>query len=198
MAMTDIDYCRALMQLLPQGEAWPQDPDSTLGKLLHALADGFERIDSQLDEIATRETLPRTAQQLLTDWEACLGLPECGDISDTIEKRQMAAEAKFTMSASLNLHFLEELALKHGYVVKIAQEFAHNCMRDCMYPLVPQTVRFTAYVTVYNQIDHYRATCLDNCMTPLIVYETGDLECLFERYGPAYETFIYYYPDSED
>jgi uncharacterized protein YmfQ (DUF2313 family) len=194
MAMNDVDYQRAMLQLMPTGAAWPQDPNSTLGELLHALADGYARADSQSDEVAIRESMPRTAQDLLTDWETCLGLPECGDLGDTVVKRQQAAQAKFAMAASLNLYFYEELALEHGYVIKIYQAFAHNCMRDCMYPLVPQTVRFTAYVYVYNQIDSYRATCLDSCMTPLLIYESGELECLLERYGPAHEKFIYFYP----
>lgn len=197
MAMTDIDYQRALLQLMPTGAAWPQEPDSTLGKLLHALADSFTRIDGELDEIALRETMPRTSTLLLEDWEEFLGLPDCGASGDTVRQRQIAAQAKFTMAASLNVRFLEELALEHGYVVKITQLYPHHCLRDCMYPLIPQEVKFTAYVTVYNYVDKYNATCLDNCMTPLVVYESGDLECLFERYGPGHETFVYFYPNSE-
>lgn len=197
MAMTDTDYQRALLQLMPTGPAWPQEPDSTLGKLLHALADGFTRIDGQLDAIALRETMPRTSTLLLEDWEGFLGLPDCGSVGDTVLQRQLAAQAKFTMAASLNVRFLEELALKHGYVVKIEQMYPHHCMRDCMYPLIPQEVKFTAYVTVFNYVDKYNATCMDNCMTPLVVYESGDLECLFERYGPGHETFVYFYPNNE-
>lgn len=197
MAMTDTDYQRALLQLMPTGAAWPQEPDSTLGKLLHALADGFTRIDGQLDAIALRETMPRTSTLLLDDWEAFLGLPDCGSAGDTVLQRQIATQAKFTMAASLNVRFLEELALKHGYVVKIEQMYPHHCMRDCMYPLIPQEVKFTAYVTVFNYVDKYNATCMDNCMTPLVVYESGDLECLFERYGPGHETFVYFYPNNE-
>lgn len=198
MAMTDTDYQRALIQLLPTGPAWPQEPDSTLGRLLHGLADGFTRLDAELDELALRETMPRTAVQLLEDWEAFLGLPDCGSLGDTVEKRQIEAQAKFTMAASLNVRFLEELALEHGYVVKIEQMYPHHCMRDCMYALIPQDVKFTAYVTVYNYVDKYNATCLDGCMTPLVVFESGDLECLFERYGAGHEVFIYYYPNSEN
>lgn len=196
--MTDKDYQRTLLQLLPTGPAWPQAPDSTLGKLLHGLADGYARLDSELDEIALRETMPRTAVQLLEDWEKFLGLPDCGSLGDTVEKRQLEAQAKFTMTPSLNARFLEELALEHGYIVKIEQVYPHHCMRDCMYALIPQEVKFTAYVTVYNYVDKYKATCLDNCMTPLVVYEAGDLECLFERYGPGHEIFIYFYPNSEN
>lgn len=198
MAMSDLDYQRALMQLMPTGAAWPQAPDSTLGKLLHALADSFTRVDAQLDEIAIRETMPRTSTLLLEDWEDFLGLPDCGSLNDTVRQRQMAAQAKFTMAASLNIRFLEELALKHGYLISIKQVYPHHCLRDCMYPLIPQSMRFTAYVTVYNYVDRYHATCMDNCMTPLMVYESGDLECLFERYGAGHETFIYLYPNSEN
>ncbi|EAR7071127.1 DUF2313 domain-containing protein [Salmonella enterica] len=198
MAMSDVDYQRAMLQLMPTGPAWPQEPDSTLGKLLHALADSFARADAQIDEIALRESMPITATQLLSDWESTLGLPECGDASDTVLKRQIAAQAKFTMAASLNVNFLKELALKHGYLVDIQQLYPHHCLRDCMYPLIPQEVKYTAYVTVLNYVDKYNATCLDNCMTPLVVYESGDLECLFERYGAGHETFIYFYPNTDE
>ncbi|MGQ3663297.1 YmfQ family protein [Citrobacter braakii] len=198
MAMTSADYQRALIKLLPRGLAWPQNADDTLAKLLLALADGFAREDEQAETLARRESMPGTSQTLLDNWESFLGLPECGEISDTLEQRRTAAQAKFTMAASLNLNFLEELALGFGYDINIEQRYPHNCMRSCMYPLIPQEVRFTAYVTVNSYVDKHNATCLDDCMTPLVVYESGALECLLERYGPAYETFVYFYPESED
>lgn len=196
--MTADDYQRALMQLLPTGLAWSQVTGSTLGKLLLALADDFVRADSNTEIIATRETMPGTSQWMLEDWEACLGLPDCGELADSVPQRQAAAQAKFTMAPSLNINFYEELALANGYVIKIEQLFPHHCLRSCMYPLIPHKVRFVAYVIVLNQVDYYRATCIDNCMTPLLVYESGELQCLLERYGPAHEQFIYYYPNIED
>lgn len=192
--MTDEDYQLALLQLMPRGKAWPQDKGSNLGMVLHALADAFARIDSQSEDIAERESMPRTALALLTDWETCLGLPECTDLGDTIEKRQSIAQSKFTLAPSLNINFYQELAKAYGYDIQIEQRFSHNCMRNCMYRIFPKTEKFTAYVNVFNQVDSYPATCLDDCMTPLIVYEAGDLACLLERYGPAHEKFVYFYP----
>lgn len=108
-----------------------------------------------------------------------------------------AAQAKFTMAASLNLHFYEELAASHGYDVTITQLFPHNCRRRCTARLVPRGVRFTTIVTVNTYIESRRFTCLDNCMTPLMIYESGELECLLDKYGPAHETFIYFYNGGE-
>lgn len=197
MAMTSEDYQQALMRLLPRGEAWPQRAGSTLAGLLLALADGYARADEQSEALAEVESMPKTAQILLDNWESFLALPDCGALADTIEKREEAAQAKFTMAASLNLHFYEELAASHGYDVTITQFFPHNCRRRCTARLVPRDVRFTTIVTVNTYIESRRFTCLDNCMTPLMIYESGELECLLDKYGPAHETFIYFYNGGE-
>lgn len=195
--MTSEDYQQALMRLLPQGLAWSQDINGPLAKLLLALGDGYARADEQSEMLAEVESMPKTARTLLDNWESFLGLPDCGSLADTIEQREAAAQAKFTMAASLNLHFYEELAAQHGYDITITQLWPHHCRRRCTARLIPRSVRFTALVTINTYVESRRFTCVDDCMTPLMIYESGELECLFDKYGPAHETFIYIYNGGE-
>lgn len=191
MAMTAEDYKQAGLALLPVGRAWSRSPDSQLAKLMHGIGDELARIDAVGDKLLA-ETLVDNAFMLLPDLEEFAGLPECSNVTDelTIEKRRRALAAKLKMTGSLCTKFFEKLAADSGYSITIREYYPHHCMRPCTYPLHPVSNWWTAYVYITAPLLS-NMTCLDGVTTRLKVYDTGDLECLLERYRPAHIRFVY-------
>ena len=55
-----------------------------------------------------RETVPATANELLAEWEACYGLPQCGDAPTTISGRQAALAGRVAAQGGQSrLYFLD-------------------------------------------------------------------------------------------
>lgn len=190
MAMTKDDYHKAGLILLPDGPAWDKSEDSPLSNVIKAAATEFARIDAQSDALM-QEALPSQVLLLIKEWEDFAGLPDCTvDDVATVENRREALAAKITMTGTLSLKSLERLAAERGYQIRIAERYPHHCMRPCTYPLYSQSNWFTAFIYIDTVKTRY-ATTLDNVTTRLKVPDSGDLECLIERYKPAHINFIY-------
>ncbi len=122
MAYTAPAYLQLLQALLPQGVIWPRDPDSTLGRLLLALAQDLARLDRRSDDLID-EADPRTSFELLPDWERVCGLPDvCSEMGENLERRRDAVTAQITAAAGQSRNFFVGLARAHGYQITI-QEF---------------------------------------------------------------------------
>lgn len=194
MAMTSRDYQQSGLNLLPNGKAWPKVPESALAQLMLATGEEFARVDN-LNETLLNEMHPDRAFMLLDDWEDFAGLPDCSvDKESAIESRRSTLKTKLTMVGSLCLPFYEQLAATRGYIIKLVELFPHHCLRDCTYPIYPETNRFRVFVHVIARATQY-ATVLDNCRQRLRIADAADLECLLERYAPAEIEFIFIYED---
>jgi uncharacterized protein YmfQ (DUF2313 family) len=188
-------YQQVFLQLLPTGLAWNKDSEGTLAKLAGALADSPEQDAASIDE-ALSERFPDRTTVLLEDWERWLGLPDCSAGGQTVEERRTAAAEKYRMVGSLNRQFYIDLAARYGFDIDInsVSEGAYaTCMESCLTKLRKNYGRFTSHIIVKNHVDYRNATVLDNCLTPLRVYSGGVLECLFEKYKPAHQVFIFIY-----
>ncbi|EAA8719444.1 DUF2313 domain-containing protein [Salmonella enterica subsp. enterica serovar Abaetetuba] len=170
---------RALLQLLPRGKAWNKAPDSTLSELCRALSEPTARVNETATQLL-RERFPSQAVLLLEDWEKFLGLPDCTSGEDNIETRQMAAGAKHRMWPSLNVLFYKKLAKRYGYDIEITPD--------------PDN-QYISLINVKGGVKWRNATVLDNCLTPLRVYDSGILECLLEKYKPAHQEFRFIYSE---
>ena len=70
------NYADALSALLPTGPAWTRDPDAALSQLVSGLAQVWGKVDAKAADLLEIETDPRSAYELLADWERAFGLPE--------------------------------------------------------------------------------------------------------------------------
>ena len=92
------DYADQFLKLLPQGQAWPKEPVSTLWKVCHGLADYWGFVDSRAADLLERESDPRKTIELLPDWERAWGLPDpCFPSATTIAERQRMLVMVMTM-----------------------------------------------------------------------------------------------------
>jgi len=96
MAYSAEHYLELLQALLPTGLIWTREPDADLTNLLMALADEFARVDHRGDDLV-EESAPRTAVEILDEWEAILDLPDtCTQPPESIQERQFTAWIKMT------------------------------------------------------------------------------------------------------
>lgn len=171
-------YQHGLLQLMPRGLAWDNRPASTLGQLMLASADSLARADRDKCQLSTQERYPSSAQWLLPDWEAFLGLPECAGLSQSITERQRVAANKLTFYGSMNRVFYEELAAAYGWDITVSPHPDNS---------------FISQIFVHSDVPYRDATVLDPVTTPLRVYSYDVLQCILERYWPAHQemTFIF-------
>nr|EII24976.1 PF10076 family protein [Escherichia coli 9.0111] len=129
------------------------------------------------------ERFPDSSRLLLEDWERYLGLPECDMTGATIQERQRYAGNKYRMKPSLNREFYIRFAAEFGYEIDIQPS--------------PDS-QWVSIVTINSETGYRNMNVLDDILTPLRIYEGGALECILNRYKPAWQTFIYVYANSHE
>ena len=122
MAAIASDYRRGLQQLLPPGPALPREDGAWLTRLLDTFAQELARIDARALRLI-EELDPRTALELLPDWERICGLPDAcsGTIAVTVPERRAAILAKLTSRGGQSIAYLTTLAAALGYSVAISE-----------------------------------------------------------------------------
>lgn len=114
-------YIELLFNLLPKGVAWNKNPNSFLSQLMDGISQEMNRVD-QKTEALLLEMDPRTSNELLTDWERMLGLPdECTGEAATVQARRNEAYAKLTGIGSTSRQFYIDLAASLGFEVTITE-----------------------------------------------------------------------------
>jgi uncharacterized protein YmfQ (DUF2313 family) len=116
------DYSQIFLTLLPQGQAWPRAPDSTLVKTCDGLSQYWGFVDSRAADLLERESDPRFTIELLPDWERAWGLPDpCFPSATTIGERQRMLILKMTWLGSQSRAYFERVMEWIGYSVQIKE-----------------------------------------------------------------------------
>jgi uncharacterized protein YmfQ (DUF2313 family) len=121
--LTKDDYTQAHGQFLPTGLVWPRHAGSWLMKLMAAFSRTYAAIHASL-VLLTRELDPRSASQLLSDWETFAGLPDaCTLVQGTEGERRAAVVAKMTATGGASATYFINLAAALGYAGATVTEF---------------------------------------------------------------------------
>ncbi|WP_165184700.1 YmfQ family protein [Caulobacter soli] len=116
-------YLTQLQALLPLGAAWNRSPDSVMTAALGAFAEELARIDQRAADLV-EEADPRTATELLTEWERLVGLPDgCTPIAATIEERRLAVYQRLAGLGGQNAAYFVALAERLGYAAEVRECF---------------------------------------------------------------------------
>ena len=116
------DYVQAFLRLLPQGNAWPRQPDTTLVKTCTGLNEYRGFVDGRAADLLEIESDPRTTVELLPDWERNFGLPDpCYEAPQTIGQRQLALVMRMTMLGGQSREFYIAVAAMIGYTITITE-----------------------------------------------------------------------------
>lgn len=193
-------YGQQLRQLLPPGAAWSAPDGSSLAGLLLGLAEEFARIDARGIDLV-EEADPRTALELLPDWERVAALPDtCSGEPDNVTERQAALHQKLTRVGAQNAATYIELAAKVGYIIWIEE---HRPARMGM--LLGERLNgpeWTFCWTVHvRPFDGYleestfiaQARIGDRLGVRLRGFGALNLECLISRAAPAHTQIFFAY-----
>ena len=116
------DYGTQFLTLLPQGQAWPKYPGTTLDLACRGLAEYWGYVDGRAADLLEIESDPRKTVELLPDWERNWGLPDpCYAAPDSIAARQLALVMRMTMQGSQSREFFIGVAAQIGYSISITE-----------------------------------------------------------------------------
>lgn len=108
---------------MPRGKAWPRDASSVMAQVMSGLSPTWARHTARNNNLLV-DAFPATAVELLTEWEAALGLPDpCAGSAPTIAARQQQVVARFAGSGGQSAAYYIAYAALLGYTVTIT-EFA--------------------------------------------------------------------------
>lgn len=194
-------YSAQLRALLPQGLAWPRDADSNLGMLLAGIAEELARIDARAGDLI-EEADPRTALELLAEWERMAGLPDaCYGQPDNIPERQVALTSRIIDLGGQSRAYFTALAASLGYVVSIDEFSPFRCGDSCGKPCYDDDWAYAWRMNILpieydlpeGQFYFAQFRCGDSCGKPLRGWGAINLECLVNRYKPAHSTVLFSY-----
>jgi uncharacterized protein YmfQ (DUF2313 family) len=121
MSMTAEQYRDQLLALSPPGSALPTDLDSVYAGLLLAMADELARVDGRAEDVLD-ELDPRTALEMLVDWERVCGLPgACSTGAETIRQRREAVHLVITAQGGQSPAYYEEVAAALGVAIAVEE-----------------------------------------------------------------------------
>lgn len=194
MALTTEDYLQQLKSLLPQGPAWPREPDAFITKLLTSFAEEFSRVDFRIDDLLN-EADPRTTNELLTDWERVTGLPDgCTGPLTSISERRDAVVSRLIAEGGQNASYYIAIAAKLGYTITITEEKVHTCLSSCADPIngLPWRYVWNVNASVANTVRYLNVG--DGVSSPLATWGNALLECTINRLKPAHTLVRFIYP----
>lgn len=190
-ALDAADFHRALMDLLPQGWAWPRDPETTLSRFWAAVAVEAARLQDRAAALLD-ESHPCGANELLPDWERALGLPDpCAAAPGTIALRQAAVCARLAARGGQSIAFLEAALAAIGVTATLGETRPFRAGHaGAGGALTNDPWRFTVVVqngdgivcTPFLAGAGTAGEPLDDCV------DLG-LVCLLTRIGPAHVTY---------
>lgn len=192
MGVTVDDYLAQLQALLPPGAAWTREADAILTKLLTALADELARVDGRADDLVDQLD-PRTSNEMLTDWETILGLPDvCADALSTIQERRAAAYATLTATGGASRLYFINLAAALGYEISITEYFRFTAGSPTGAPLTnDDDWRHTWRVNGGTTFRSFTAG--SQAGEPIRAWGNALLECAIAMRKPAHTKTIFSY-----
>lgn len=189
---TPEDYGDHLTKLLPQGEAWSREPDSVLGRVLRALGGAFARVHNRgLDLI--EEADPRTALELLVDWERTCGLPDdCGGPPETLAQRRAAVVSRLTSRGGQSRAYYIAVAADLGFDITITEFEPFRAGDPCEVPVCDEDWIFVWQVNAPEEtIVEFAAG--SGAGEPLRAWGNQTLECEIGWRKPAHTSLIFSY-----
>ena len=119
---TGDDYADAFLKLLPQGQAWPKSPGTTLERACNGLSQYWGFVDERACTLLERESDPRTTVEILPEWERAWGLPDpCFPTATTIAERQRMLVLYMTWLGGQSRQYFTDLMAWLGYTITIKE-----------------------------------------------------------------------------
>lgn len=189
-----VQYASILKNLLPSGRAWNKYSDSIFNNFLMGLAEEMLRADQSFEKLIT-ESDPRTATDMLQEWENLVGIPdECQDVSSSIGQRRLDITRKYTARGGQNADYFKKLAADFGYDVTISEYQLFRAGKgragDAIYD-----ESWTFYWQVFSSdvTPVFFEAGGSSAGDPLRLFRNDILECVIRRAAPAHTHPIFTY-----
>jgi uncharacterized protein YmfQ (DUF2313 family) len=204
------DYAEALYALLPQGQAWPKQPGTTLHDAIVGFAAYWGFVDSRAADLLERETDPRYAMEMFPDWERAWGLPDPCFFHDSgdMGSRRAILMLKMTLLGGQSREFFYWVANQLGYSISIREyspfmvgvSQVGDVRDDAGYPrwtIGPPEMRFYWSVNVAGvSLVWFRVNAGQTGIDPhLRIGIPEDLECLLNKWKPAHTEIVFDFGD---
>ncbi|EGR0074854.1 hypothetical protein VCV51_032907 [Vibrio cholerae V51] len=187
-------WSSSIMQQMPRGVIWQRETTLDLYKYAAGYAPRLEAAEISAEGLLF-EMRPETTLQMLPEWEDYLALPECSTANQTIESRRAAVAEKYYRKGGFQSWNIEKLAADLGFDIEVQELYPHHILRGCNYPLYEEKYRHVLRIYVKGVTQAY-ATCVDDCLTPLVLQTAAILECTLNRLKMAGKYYEYYYQES--
>ncbi|MEO0649375.1 MAG: putative phage tail protein [Planctomycetota bacterium] len=189
---TEVDYRAQALSLLPPGGAFSKDPDSTLARVYQALARELVRIEQRMQD-ALNEADPRTAVELLPEWEKAYGLPGgCSLQTLTPALRRQSLVAKVTSSGGQSRQYLIQVADAVGWPITIEEFVPFRVGSPVGEPLADGMV-FAFEVHAPQYVPQFFQAGSSAAGDSLQVSGNELLECTIDDLKPAHTVALYVY-----
>lgn len=181
----NLDFKSLLKWLLPPGEYFEIEKDTTADSFFDALSVELNRVNDRTLNLIV-EADPSTTTELIEDWERNVGLPlPCfDDIADTIEQRRLDILAALRARGGQSKAYYVAIASAAGYDITIDDN-------------IPQ---FRAGDPIGERVggDGLRYRFIVDATNATITLDVGNerLECLIAIYKPAHTVPIYQYNEA--
>jgi uncharacterized protein YmfQ (DUF2313 family) len=189
------DFLKAIQALMPRGLAWPRDPTSVMGQAMSGLSPTWARHTARNNNLLI-DAFPATADELLPEWEAALGLPDpCAGVAPTLQARQAQVVARFASSGGQSIPYFINYAKNLGYTVTVTEFTPFRVGQQRMgAQLGLQDWAFTWQInSALNTVTYFR-TGLSSAGEPLAAWGNAVLQCELSAIKPAhtYLNFAYH------
>ncbi|HTI79842.1 MAG TPA: putative phage tail protein [Acetobacteraceae bacterium] len=193
-AFTDSDYGTAIRYLMPTGRVWPAYPDTTQQQAVEALAPTPQRASARALNLLT-DAFPSTADELLPEWEASLGLPDpCAGEAPTTALRQAQVTARFIAGGGQSIAYFVNFAKTLGYDITITQFSPFRVGASTVgSPLYGEAWAFVWQVNAPQFSISYFSVGIGAAGEPLATWGNTVLQCELRRLAPAHTTVIFNY-----
>lgn len=196
MAHSSDEYAEQLAALLPRGTLWDslRQVDTLSYALLLGLAEELARVDGRAEQLIA-ETDPREVLDLLTEWEAFVGLPDaCSPLGVTLQQRREALHARLTAEGGQSRADFIALAERLGFAGATITEYEpHTVDADVDAPLYGDDWRL-AWQLSAPQAELRAFTVMSTVDESLGEQApTARLECAINRTKPAHTIALFEY-----
>ncbi len=196
MALTAAHYLGQLQALMPSGAAWPRDPVHVQTRTLAALAEELARVSARFDDLSGEADV-RAADELLTDWERLLGLPDdcqAGLALSIADRRRITTQRLIEKGGQSTAYFLGLAELLGEPGCTITEFRPMNCNDDCNDALYSPEDRFNWRLTMPHAAVNARPmNCNDDCNDPLDLSSPSLIVCPITERKPAHTNVFFAY-----
>lgn len=180
-----------LRSLLPSGDAWPRAVAALVrDDVLDGLGATYDRARQRALDLV-EESDPRTAVEMLPEWESALGLPDsCAPLAETVVERQRRAHAKLIRRGGHTIAYFVAVAAALGFAISVEEHQAATCESDCEVAIDPDDLVIGGLSMPWPFVLDIRAPaetvfeldCLaGGCDEPLAWWGNEYFECVMRR-----------------